>query len=26
VYTMHMRDPCNPTDEVSKNGTVTLFR
>ncbi|MBK8581631.1 MAG: gliding motility-associated C-terminal domain-containing protein [Flavobacteriales bacterium] len=26
VYTMHMRDPCNPKDEVSKNGTVTLFR
>lgn len=26
VYTMTMRDPCSPTDEVSKNGTVTLFR
>ena len=26
VYTMHMRDPCNPKDEVSKNGTITLFR
>jgi gliding motility-associated-like protein len=26
VYTMTMQDPCNPTDEVSKNGFITLFR
>lgn len=25
-YTMRMRDPCEPTSEISKNGFVTLFR
>ncbi len=26
VYTMRMRDPCEPTNEVAKKGTVTLLR
>lgn len=26
VYTMKMRDPCSPTNEIVKRGHVTLFR
>lgn len=26
VYTMRMRDPCNPREEITKNGAITLFR
>lgn len=26
VYSMHMRDPCEPTDELKRIGTVTLVR
>ncbi|MBP8879157.1 MAG: gliding motility-associated C-terminal domain-containing protein, partial [Flavobacteriales bacterium] len=26
VYTMRHRDPCEPTQEVARNGTVTLIR
>jgi len=26
VYTMRMRDPCEPTNEVTSKGHVTLFR
>ncbi|MCB0764098.1 MAG: gliding motility-associated C-terminal domain-containing protein, partial [Flavobacteriales bacterium] len=25
-YTMRMRDPCKPTDEVARNGFVTIVR
>lgn len=26
IYTMKMRDPCSPTNEIVKQGHVTLFR
>jgi gliding motility-associated-like protein len=26
VYTMRMRDPCQPTNEITRTGHVTLFR
>lgn len=26
VYTMRMRDPCQPTNEISKQGVITLVR
>jgi len=26
AYTMRMRDPCEPTNEISKQGVITLVR